>query len=1237
MECDCRVLGNDSERGHSACEELDVSPGPVPTGVVARLCPRWVYWRLYSEQRQHVRSQYEIVSDEYQSLVATLLRGYSQSVEALSASQASAIATEIRDLSVTELCPQLTDVSDVAAIQDHVESVTAELDRSRALCDATTDLLDPNVEPLLRDDERVTLDHLGEVFEAYNETLSSARDRVRETARVLKNIDDLRAELHELETQMEPYLNYQQYEIDPELHEQLADLEDTIDDIEQGIVPELLTEECISKIVFIQTRTTELHQHLVGYRADFVYHAVEMTKREVRGGIADLERTLRPARHGNRLDDVSAVRDSIDDLRGKISELFEYPHQHALNGRLTGVEELIDELDDLEAFVDTKAAFDRHIEEIEARATALRDEAAPYLEYEAYLDHRTRSRIGTYLSETAERLNRLRSQADLDKLTQTDRRRLTDITDGIGEVRRRLDGYNETFVEREREQCEGMFTGVGPNDLDLTPEQQRAVIRNGVYNRVIAGAGTGKTLVLTTRVAYLVKQQQIPPHRILVTSFTGEVIEEIETRLEEHFGIEGVEVTTLHSFGRGIVGSDEGASADVINPHQITNFIDQTLLEAREGEHTALLDHFYQFLVHYDDVYLRETEFETKEEYVRARASQQYQTLKGEEVRSQAEKRIADFLFLNQIDYRYEDIATWADTADDKGPYAPDFYLPEDDTYIEHWGLTENGVASWFSVTTEEYKQKRRWARSQFAEHDPTLVETFEFEHESGELEQALEERLTTVGVGLNQMGFEEFVNSVFDYNRREGRIKNQLREFITNAKQFELKPDDIEAATNEQNRRQFHFVQCGIRLLQQYQRHLIEHELIDFPDMITQSIELLQKERDADHYDHVLVDEVQDISAKQIELLQEVTGHDGARLFAVGDDWQSIYSFRGAVVKQFINFTETFGEGPSTRLTENFRSPQTVVEAGNALIEHNDAQVPKEVVPTTGQDTPILVHKFPGGAGFEYPYRVARQVKKRIDAYLSRGASPGDIMILCRFDGATRYLDEVKDELREDGIPFEGKSENDIYHGSGETEGFVSVYSVHQSKGREADHVVLVHASEGPFGFPPEDRKDELLQPVKPIDIDRITEERRMFYVALTRAERTLDILARPRHISRFVEEIEEYTETVDRSAAVEQLGDVGSSMSVTARVERLYDDIHEKKHQNGILADRFEGTARFVSWKSTDPPTLDVGQWYRFEGVEVSEYNGKKELVVTGWHSVGKVDEPADPRERAALPHDD
>lgn len=857
--------------------------------------------------------------------------------------------------------------------------------------------------------------------------------------------------------------------------------------------------------------------------------------------------------------------------------------------------------------------FDHRFETLQDKWTRLQETVTPFIEYEQYLTDPTRAELEDRINELRSQVQNIADKIDADLLRESDRTQFEHIRDRLNTVEEHLEGYNSEFVARQREACIPLFNDIGPENLDLTAEQERAVIRNGIYNQVIAAAGTGKTLTLTTRVAYLLSEQNVDPDDILVVTYTNEATDEMRERLRNQFGITDVSVQTIQSFGYGLIQETHDGFVEPIDPNEQRNFIDQQIRDARNDKSSEFLNHYYEFLVHFDDVYYDEADFDTRKAYIEARLEQTYVTLKGTEVKSRAEKLIADFLFTHQVEYQYEARASWADSGANKAGYTPDFYLPNHDIYIEHWGIDESGsIAPWFSQSSEEYREKIRWGRQQFTDTEHTLVGTYEFEHEANRLKQALRHRLTHRGVELDRLEFEELVDTAFEYDQREGWIKGRFVSFIENAKRFELKPPDITAELSEENPRQYHFAHCGVHLLQQYVLYLTRNGLIDFQDMVHDAVDTIQHHPEAynDRYEHLLVDEFQDIGKGKIELIQQLTGENAAQLFAVGDDWQSIYSFQGAVINYFTDFATYFGDPVRTELTANFRSPSTPIEAGNHLIKHNTNQLNKTVRPTLDRDHTPRVHVLRGYQFYDYVRRVRSYTVTLIREYITAGADPADIMVLCRYDDAVPYLSEIKDGLQAQHIPYTGNS--DQYRGPDDSaDDGVSVYSLYQAKGREAEHVILVHAADGPYGFPSDRREGELLDPVKPLDIGGLEEERRAFYVAITRTEHTLDFLTRAEKQSQFLDEIDEYTDTID-AGQVEPLDDVGERMTVTVEVDQLLDP-WAKQHQRGILADQYGGSARYVSWANTDPPTLNANEWYRLTKLKVSEFNDEKELVWT------------------------
>lgn len=1034
-------------------------------------------------------------------------------------------------------------------------------------------------------------------------------------------IGSLESKVSSLEKAASPYLHYNEYLTGTErsqIEEILERSHSAIEALERDTDVDRLTPADQERFSEAVKTVRRVEQCLESYNNEFISRKrEEYYQRKFSNGVSDIKEDLQniryaltPAKsHGHTItqDKEAEFRGQIAELRDAISSL------RAYSPKAGKLDPLWARTDDIEAYIDAKVAFDSRIDSVESQVSSLEEAATPYLNYEEYLTENSRSQITHMTDKAIVAIETVQDEIDFEELSSPDQNRLSEASATVSEIEQHLTDYNKRFVAHEIDQYGYLFSNIGPDDLDLTLEQRRAVIRNGTYNQVIAAAGTGKTLTLTSRVAYLIESQDVNPSDILVITYTNPATDEMSERLSDQFGISDVPVKTIHSFGRELIQETQDGFVESIDPHEKRNFIDEQIRDARRDDSSTFLDHYYEFLVHFDDVYHDETDFETRKAYVEARLEQTYVTLQGTKVKSRAEKLIADFLFIHQVTYRYEDRATWAESGTEKAGYTPDFYLPDYDMYIEHWGIDESGsVAPWFSQSSEEYRDKIKWARQQFTETEFTLTETYEFEHEANRLRQVLRHRLAHHGVALDKLAFEELVDTAFEYEQREGWIKSRFGSFIENAKRFEIKPEDITAQLSEENPRQYHFGHCGVYLLREYVLYLTRNGLIDFEDMIHDAVDAIQQNPTEyrDRYEHILVDEFQDIGKGELELIRQLSGEDGARLFAVGDDWQSIYSFQGAVIDYFTDFTTYFGDPVRTELTANFRSPPTPIEAGNHLIDQNSNQVDKTVRSTRDHDHTPRVHILRGYQFYDYVRRVRLYAVNLVREYLAAGAKPNDIMVLCRYDDAVPYLTEIKDGLQSQEIPYVGKS--DQYRGpDGSAERGVSVYSLYQAKGREAEHVILVHAAKGPYGFPSDRREDELLDPVKPLDVGGIQEERRGFYVAITRTKETLDFLTRAEKQSQFLTEIDEYTTSVD-AGQVQPLEDIGERMTVIVEVDRVLDP-WTKQHQRAILADRYGGSARFVSWASTEPPTLESGEWYRLSAIKVSKFKGEKELVWT------------------------
>jgi DNA helicase-4 len=294
------------------------------------------------------------------------------------------------------------------------------------------------------------------------------------------------------------------------------------------------------------------------------------------------------------------------------------------------------------------------------------------------------------------------------------------------------------------------------------------------------------------------------------------------------------------------------------------------------------------------------------------------------------------------------------------------------------------------------------------------------------------------------------------------------------------------------------------------YSRKLEEAGRIDFDSMIADAVRLVETRRYQSPYSLILVDEFQDISEPRANLIKTLKQQKPfTKIFAVGDDWQSIYRFAGSDITIFTEFERNFGPSWQGRLERTYRCNQLIAATAAQFVQRNPQQISK-TVRSTRAAVPRSIRVVPvdGGHGAPDFGRACHQLLERLDGFLGSIAgqwrtAPGErikVRVLWRYN----LLD-----------PFKGArlSFQNIE---------VSGHSFHRAKGLEADYTVLLDVSEGDYGVPSRIEDDELLNLVTPRpETFAYAEERRLFYVALTRASRGVYILTNRRQPSRYIREL--------------------------------------------------------------------------------------------------------------------
>ena len=316
---------------------------------------------------------------------------------------------------------------------------------------------------------------------------------------------------------------------------------------------------------------------------------------------------------------------------------------------------------------------------------------------------------------------------------------------GFERARRQANGQ---FVKRESERAAGAMAGV--SGFRPIAEQAEAVATDDDVTLVLAGAGTGKTAVITGKVAHLIQNRGIPPERILVLAFNRKAAAELRERLEA--GHAGVDVATFHAFARHVVAQSNLAPS--ISPLaedelRLRRLIDRTLESLlRDPERGGALR---QFILYNLGEYRAAHDFERPSDYFEYLQRVELRTLQGERVKSLEELKIANFLALHGVRYRYEAAYPVPTATTAQRQYQPDFYLPEHDIYIEHFGVDQRGEPPprWREAEREEYRRGIEWKRAIHAGHGTRLLETYSWQHRAGSWQRDLREQLEALGVVL--------------------------------------------------------------------------------------------------------------------------------------------------------------------------------------------------------------------------------------------------------------------------------------------------------------------------------------------------------------------------------------------------------------------------------------------------------------------------------------------------------
>lgn len=661
----------------------------------------------------------------------------------------------------------------------------------------------------------------------------------------------------------------------------------------------------------------------------------------------------------------------------------------------------------------------------------------------------------------------------------------------------------------------------------LNDKQREAVISENKRLLVLAGAGSGKTKTLLQKLIYLIEEKGVSPSKILAITFTKNATNEMLDRLiisadstgeyekqlfdkrktkiekdkerflqqKKHKWIDGLTVKTFHSFCYSVLRNDgvnefdnkfriigdekkdeEDELSKHVAPETVFEVFHKILIE--NCENTEYLLKLKRYILDYivDKIHLKKDDnnFFSKD-------GKHFTTLDGTKVRSKSEQFIADWFYRHSIKYEYEPELNVKDFS-----FHPDFFIPEANLYLEH-------------ISDLSYPTKAK--EEQFQKGKLLLVKTFDsmtkdsalFNHT---LDKVIKNRLPS------DYQKTTFLNYIEEFNHYHSDVKDFIQQVIRVTDMIKVENISIDtvlqSAIKDQHERIRNFYELAIPIVKGFIDYCTNKSYLDFNDLISKSTSLFLNHDDViqkyrNKFEYILVDEFQDVNNLQVELIKLLLTNK-TQLFCVGDDWQSIYGFRGSNVNYIVEFEKHFDNAEIIKLNLNYRSTQNIVGASNEVIKHNKFKVDKDV-----QASKMSEHKIVVFSGNNLEENI-QFCSEKVNELLKDGINNDEILFLYRRNKMfSPYFNFFKGE----GTRVQWKT-------------------IHASKGLEAKVVFIIGLTEGNGGFPDIWLEDRIFQIIKKANHDILMEEeRRLFYVAITRAKDKLFLITEKGNESSFLKEI--------------------------------------------------------------------------------------------------------------------
>ena len=690
-----------------------------------------------------------------------------------------------------------------------------------------------------------------------------------------------------------------------------------------------------------------------------------------------------------------------------------------------------------------------------------------------------------------------------------------DINEKCKQLENNRNIHNHNVVEMELEKNKSFFDIVLQYPLDH--QQRESIVKEEDNCLVIASAGSGKTSTMMGKINYLTQRKGIDADQILTITYTRKAAGELSARLNNQY----LRCLTFHALALDIIGKVTGTKPTIAANDLFLNVFYRMI--KTDSFRSAILLYLEEFQSGMRDSF----KYDTAAEYFADRKKYGIQALYRDVdgaiifTKSEEEKKICNYLTRLGIRFKYEEPYPIKTLNSDYRQYKPDFTIYYRDKegkdqvlYLEHFAVDEQGkVPQWFgdgknggwSQANREYNQDIVWKKSLHKENGTTMIYTTSADFHSGKIKRKLRWLLEKEGVTINEVSDDYLYSLTVERNKSlEKSVMNMCQAFVflmkANGRTIEWVLD--KAKNSERDTEVIRKIMKPIS--EAYEGTLKERGEIDFTDAILMATDICNEGKWRS-YKYILVDEFQDISIDRYRFLQALRGKDkSAKLYCVGDDWQSIYRFSGSDMSLFSQFSDYFGFTEECRIETTYRFNQPLIDISSRFIQNNPVQKKKNVRSKDDKNSKTEV--------CHVGYVDDEKALEVLSAEINKLPENAPVYII------GRYTYDVN-VLGSENVKYDSASQKITVKVANRVIPFMTI---HASKGLEADYVFILNCNSGNYGFPSQISDDPVLEYVlSKADSYEYAEERRVFYVGITRAKKKTFIMYNEKKPSVFVTEL--------------------------------------------------------------------------------------------------------------------